>query len=68
MTLAEYIADVSRWNSLVESSGYNKYYIYQVATGRRGGSSDFAKAIEKHTHRRVLKSSIRPDIWDEEAA
>ena len=68
MTLFEYVQDMSRRNQLAEDAGYNPDYIWQVATKRRPGSPLFAKAIEKHTHRRVLKSSIRPDIWDEEAA
>lgn len=67
MDLYTYIADIPRRRLLAEDLGTDPRYLWQIATGRRQASTDFAKRIELATERlgpeSVPKEGLRPDVW-----
>lgn len=68
MDLLTYIRDTRRRHLLASKLNKNHNYLWQVATGRRRASTDLAKDIELETNGAVPKESLRPDVWQPEAA
>jgi DNA-binding transcriptional regulator YdaS (Cro superfamily) len=72
MDLITYISDTGRRRALAAKLGRNPVYLWQVATGRRRASTNLAKEIEAATRELgpelVPRSSLRPDVWDDELA
>lgn len=60
----KYISDMERRRKLADALGYNPHYLWQVATLRRSASPRLAKRIESATSGEILRSDLRPDIFD----
>lgn len=67
MDLQTYIDDMPRRKALADRLETDPRYLWQIATGRRRASTEFAKAIESATTELgpepVPKEAVRPDVW-----
>ena len=62
MNIKDILLNPSKRRELADQIGTSQAYLWQIGTGRRKGSPEMAKRIEKATG--IHRSQIRPDLWN----